>query len=318
MASSKPPKVILFDIGGVCVLSPLAAIHTYESTHSIPTGYINHTISATSPSGSWQKAERGEIALDEAFFELFRRELENKRRWEEYWGKILKLADGEDGKDAVLPKGYVRGSAIPPVPHIDAKVLFWSMMRMARRPDPNIFPAVMRLRGEGRFIVGALSNTISFPENIRDEKGDLFVSGIDKGEIYALTRYPFLAHSDSDSTPTSTHNADTDNGSESEERQEIPPLFDIFISSAHIGMRKPEPRIYDFALRELQRVGRERGIVIEAGDVLFLDDIGQNLKVARERGFRTIKVGLGGSRGALGELEGVVGMRLRGGGVGRL
>ncbi|KAE9977222.1 hypothetical protein BLS_001553 [Venturia inaequalis] len=107
MASSKPPKVILFDIGGVCVLSPLAAIHTYESTHSIPTGYINHTISATSPSGSWQKAERGEIALDEAFFELFRRELENKRRWEEYWGKILKLADGEDGKDAVLPKGPV-------------------------------------------------------------------------------------------------------------------------------------------------------------------------------------------------------------------
>lgn len=52
---------------------------------------------------------------------------------------------------------------------------------------------------------------------------------------------------------------------------------------------------------------------IKAEEVLFLDDIGENLKVARKRGMRTLKVGLGRGREAVEELERVLGMSLRGG-----
>ncbi len=49
-------------------------------------------------------------------------------------------------------------------------------------------------------------------------------------------------------------------------------------------MRKPERRIYQHVLRELN---------VRASEAIFLDDIGQNLKPAKELGIRTIKVILG-------------------------
>lgn len=193
----------------------------------------------------------------------------------------------------------MRGSGIPALVGIDAKEMFWNMMRMARSPDPNIYPALRRLRERGRFIVAALSNTIAFPEGIRDEKGDLFLSGIKSKEIRALGM----------GTPGG-ENAAAAGADMGDEREDIKSLFDIFISSAHVGMRKPEQRIYDFALEELQKFGKTRGVQVEAGDIVFLDDIGQNLRMARERGFRTIKVLLGRSDVALKELESVTGMVL--------
>ena len=44
--------------------------------------------------------------------------------------------------------------------------------------------------------------------------------------------------------------------------------------------RKPDPEIYKHALRLLN---------VEAGEVVFLDDIGPNLKAARGLGIRTIR-----------------------------
>ena len=49
---------------------------------------------------------------------------------------------------------------------------------------------------------------------------------------------------------------------------------------------------------------------IEAGDILFLDDIGQNLKMAREVGMRTIRVQLGKTWRAVKELEEATGVEL--------
>ncbi|MBI3630146.1 MAG: HAD-IA family hydrolase [Candidatus Rokubacteria bacterium] len=57
--------------------------------------------------------------------------------------------------------------------------------------------------------------------------------------------------------------------------------FDAFIESAVVGLRKPDPRIYELVCREL-RVERPRAA--------FLDDIGRNLKPARALGMATIKV----------------------------
>lgn len=58
-------------------------------------------------------------------------------------------------------------------------------------------------------------------------------------------------------------------------------LFDVIIESSKEGMRKPDPRIYRMAC---ERVG------VAPETVVYLDDLGINLKPAREMGMTTIKV----------------------------
>jgi putative hydrolase of the HAD superfamily len=57
--------------------------------------------------------------------------------------------------------------------------------------------------------------------------------------------------------------------------------FDVVIESAVVGLRKPDLRIYELVLRELD---------VEATATVFLDDLGINLKPARALGMTTIKV----------------------------
>jgi epoxide hydrolase-like predicted phosphatase len=57
--------------------------------------------------------------------------------------------------------------------------------------------------------------------------------------------------------------------------------FDVFIESARAGLRKPDPRIYRLACEQLR---------VDPTRAAFLDDIGANLKPAREMGMTTIKV----------------------------
>lgn len=57
--------------------------------------------------------------------------------------------------------------------------------------------------------------------------------------------------------------------------------FDVFVESCRVGMRKPEPRIYALACRELE---------VRPDQSVFLDDIGGNLRPARALGMNTIKV----------------------------
>ncbi|KAF2418480.1 putative epoxide hydrolase [Tothia fuscella] len=274
------------------VVSPFKAILEYELTHSIPPGYINHTISSTAPNGSWQKAERGELSLGDPWFESFGSELQNPERWKAYWHKIM----NDPSKRELLPTTWKEGDAIPALPKIDAKEMFWNMMRMARSPDPWMYPALKKLGQSKKFVMAALSNTIAFPAGIRDEKGNLFLNGVRKSEVSKLEGLEL--------------GSPEENGGVGDEREDIRGLFEVFVSSAHVGMRKPERRIYELALREIQRLGKERGVEIEAGDVCFLDDIGHNLKAAKQLGMRTIKVTLGKSRDAVVELEQVVGMKL--------
>ena len=59
------------------------------------------------------------------------------------------------------------------------------------------------------------------------------------------------------------------------------PLFDVVIESSTAGCRKPERQFYEIALQQMQ---------VEASRVVFLDDLGINLKPARELGMWTIKV----------------------------
>ncbi len=57
--------------------------------------------------------------------------------------------------------------------------------------------------------------------------------------------------------------------------------FDVVVESSVEGTRKPQPEIYEITLGRL-------GVI--ADRVLFLDDIGANLKPARAMGMTTIKV----------------------------
>ena len=87
--------------------------------------------------------------------------------------------------------------------------------------------------------------------------------------------------------------------------------FDFFISSAHTGLRKPDPKIYEVSIQEMNALARKKGMKeIAPSDIVFLDDIGQNLKAAKAAGMRTIKVNLGRTQDAVKELEKLTGLAL--------
>ena len=96
-----------------------------------------------------------------------------------------------------------------------------------------------------------------------------------------------------------TNNWVADEPTENRLGQELRELFDAFVESSLVGLRKPDPRIYEHACREL-------GVAPEAS--IFLDDIGANLKAARALGMHTIKVDT--PEQALAELESALGFSL--------
>jgi len=168
----------------------------------------------------------------------------------------------------------------PPLPKLDGEWLFFDMMAAARAPDPWMYPALKALKASGRYIVAALSNTVIFPPEHEYSRGDFFDDPVRS-------------------------------------------LFDVFVSSAHVGLRKPDPEIYALALEKVDEfaranAGSERGRAggwsegVKAGDVVFLDDIGENLKAAKGAGFRTIRVPLGRAYEAVEALEEVTGLELAG------
>ncbi len=75
--------------------------------------------------------------------------------------------------------------------------------------------------------------------------------------------------------------------------------FDVIVESSKSGLRKPDPAIYELVCRQLE---------VEPSAVVFLDDLGVNLKPARQLGMTTIKVT--DPDVALAELEAVVGFPL--------
>jgi putative hydrolase of the HAD superfamily len=75
--------------------------------------------------------------------------------------------------------------------------------------------------------------------------------------------------------------------------------FDVVVESAVEGLRKPDPRIYALVCDRLD---------VSPPATVFLDDLGANLKPARELGMTTIKVAE--PEAALAELEAVLGFEL--------
>ncbi|NWZ47339.1 HYES hydrolase, partial [Haliaeetus albicilla] len=78
--------------------------------------------------------------------------------------------------------------------------------------------------------------------------------------------------------------------------------FDLVIESCRLGARKPDPQIYTYALDALRAKPQE---------VILLDDIGENLKPAREMGMATVLVR--DTETVLKELEELSGVQARSG-----
>lgn len=293
--STSPPKAILFDIGGVCVLSPFQGILDYEAANNIPQGWINYAISRSAPNGAWSRLERGDFESDEKFFRLFEKDLTHPTWWKDFHmrkrqGKTKEagVPTAASGIPAASPTQTASSriviqktsqseddSTIPPLPTINGGELFWNMMSHSQTPDPYVWPAVRALQSNPRFLVGALSNTAIFPAS---------------HPMNTPPRDPAL---------------------------DVKGSFDLFISSAHVGMRKPEKRIYEFAMQKLREKWKQSGREEKEGplkeeDVLFFDDIGANLKPAREVGWRTVRVFLGHTQDAVKELERYTGEKLSG------
>jgi len=77
-------------------------------------------------------------------------------------------------------------------------------------------------------------------------------------------------------------------------------LFDHVIESSKVGVRKPDPGFYELACELCD---------VEPTEVVFLDDLGVNLKPAAAMGMTTIKVVE--PEQALSDLEQVVGFSVR-------
>ncbi|MCJ1476188.1 hypothetical protein MMC13_004853 [Lambiella insularis] len=354
-----PPKALLFDIGGVCVVSPMQAIVNYEQENHIPSGWINFAISRSAPNGYWQRLERGEVKLDDSFIKGFDHDLHSAQAWEEFnrrprdgekrlkdlanpsqLGDPVSLkaesadsqptdqdrgaqspsSDSKSGSttgnrpskslkelakenptqlgDPVSlkaetadsePTDQDRGASSPAskspdptsqspapptssptLPTISTETLFWSMMNISRTPDPHIYPYLTHLAS-------------LHPRP--------FLLGALSNTVTFPPDHAFNA-------PESTATA-------------LRALFDVFVASAEVGMRKPHREIYELALQKLDGLDRRRGgSGISAGEVLFLDDIGENLRAGRAVGFRTLKVVLGESERAVKELEEMTGVRM--------
>ena len=81
---------------------------------------------------------------------------------------------------------------------------------------------------------------------------------------------------------------------------EIMTMFEVVIESAKVGIRKPDPRIYEMACAELS---------VDPRNCAYLDDLGINCKPAANLGMTAIKVT--DPDQALDDLERAVGFSLR-------
>ncbi len=101
-------------------------------------------------------------------------------------------------------------------------------------------------------------------------------------------------------TAALTNNWVTDDGDRSGTRLAgLGSVFDVVVESAVEGLRKPDPRIYELTCHRLG---------VGPGEAVFLDDLGVNLKSARELGMTTIKVS--DVNEALAELAAILGFAL--------
>ncbi|KAF9583706.1 hypothetical protein BGW38_008800 [Lunasporangiospora selenospora] len=267
-----PYRAVFFDIGGVVVGSPFEGIAEFEKDHHLPSNYLNVAIIRAGKNGAFQKLERGEIDLW-SFYDAFSEQLSDPRN-----------------KDAYAQYATLRGKefneAAFQTPKVDGRELFHRMMTKATVVNPCMVEAIGALRKAG-YIVAALTNNFDYPS---DEKGQ------QEQELI------LQIHTNSSSGSAQSSNYPSSSGADSGVlimgQERLKTLFNHYIESTVLGLRKPDPAIYHKAC-EIAGV--------QPSEVVFLDDIGANLKSAQKVGLKTVRVELGKPEKAIQELEKVLG-----------
>jgi len=173
-----------------------------------------------------------------------------------------------------------KGLKYPSLPHdirVNGRELFGRMMRESAIFDGLVVEAIKRLRATGKYRIIALTNNFSKSE-------ETIAVGAPPGHDIRK-ELEFLGWQEGAVT------------------SELRELFDDFCDSSTYGLRKPDPAFYLLACKRNN---------IEPSEAVFLDDIGYNLKAARELGIKTIQVNIGKSAQALEELGQLLGLDLTG------
>ncbi|KZV75769.1 HAD-like protein [Peniophora sp. CONT] len=260
-------KAVIFDIGGVVTKSPLIAIAEYEREHNIPHNYINNAIVRRGGQGAWQKFERGEMPLL-SFYHAFGEELSDVKTNNVYFAEYCR-------------KRSLHCPDLPRTLSIDGRDLFVRMMRTGSSLDELVVSAVQKIRATKRWRVFALTNNYSkTPSTLNDFNSDI------------AKKYPEIT------MESEMKHLGWDEGAVP---LKLRAMFDDFVDSSEVGMRKPEPEFYLLACK---RNG------VRPQDAVFLDDLGLNCKAASELGMRAIQVRMGESQQALKVLEGLLGIAL--------
>jgi putative hydrolase of the HAD superfamily len=79
---------------------------------------------------------------------------------------------------------------------------------------------------------------------------------------------------------------------------ELDELFDLIVDSAFVGVRKPEPEIYELTLERL-------GDGLRAEECLFVDDLDVNCETARQLGMTAVRFET--AEQAIAEIEALIG-----------
>ncbi|KAF9910190.1 hypothetical protein EC991_007117 [Linnemannia zychae] len=270
-----PFKAVLFDIGGVVVGSPFQGIADFELQHNLPVNYLNVAISG--PSGAFQRLERGELDLW-SFYGAFSEQLSDPRNVAAYAKYAQLRSKVFDEKSFKAPK-------------VDGRALFHQMMSKAAVANPSMVEAIAALRKAG-YTVAALTNNFNYPSDARGEQ---------EQELILKNTAASLSTTLSPSSETTVASGTGKGGPIVMGQDQLKTLFDHFIESAILGLRKPDPAIY-------KKAGEIVGFKPE--EIVFLDDIGANLKAAQKEGWTTIRVELGKPRQAIEKLEAILGVTL--------
>ena len=161
-----------------------------------------------------------------------------------------------------LPVGFTRGLI-----RTSSETGAWAALERGEHTLPQFFAA---LEAEA----AALGETVD-AARIMVTIGEL--SGV-RAEMITAIR---LLHAAGLRVGALTNNWANESGSATPSALDHHDLFHAVVESSKVGLRKPDPRIYELALREL-------GAAPES--TVFLDDLGINLKPARAMGMTTIKV----------------------------
>ncbi|MFN4225616.1 MAG: HAD-IA family hydrolase [Hyphomonas sp.] len=184
-----------------------------------------------------------------------------------------------------LPKDFIRSvNAVNPLENAWAKL---ERSEVDAETFDQLFRAEAKTLGHdvpGRDILGLLSGTLR-PRVVHALKVCKT-----KGKVGCITN----------NAPVGKGASMTEDDARAAELEAVFSLFDHLIESSKLGIRKPDPRIYALMCDALD---------VDPRACVYLDDLGINLKPARDMGMATIKVT--SEDQLLADLEAVTGYALR-------